>query len=103
MLHWGPIWSYWVIEGLKDWVIGRTSLESITPWSRPLDKDWNFCNNRNDGTDTGHAEVHPPLGGDGNALGNQPDGEPDPCLVVPLAPAAACRGDRGDAVGGAVQ
>src|SRR5579859_1015835 len=47
--------------------------------------------------------VHPPLGRDGDAVGNQPDGGADPRAVIPVAAGAAGRGDCGDAERGAIE
>src|SRR5579862_5142881 len=47
--------------------------------------------------------VHPPLGRDGDAVGNQPDGGADPRAAVPVAAGAAGRGDCGDAERGAIE
>src|SRR5579863_7382194 len=47
--------------------------------------------------------VHPPLGRDGDEVGDQPDGGADSCAAVPFAAGAAGGGDRGDAERGAVE
>src|SRR5690606_47457 len=51
------------------------------------------------GTDAGHGGIRAALGGDGHALGGEPDGGADPRAALHQPDPAARRGDRHDAAG----